>query len=132
MRYINFITGTSTANALNTPSLGLDHLLSGWRHPGPARGSASALRAVDGYVAQHDLLSRVGTAGELQQPVSPGGRPFHYMLETATAGAFSLGVRITQFHPFPSCIWQVDSSLHSILTPTGANRNLGPCNPGPS
>jgi len=125
VRYINFITGTSMINALNTPSLNLIHFY-------PNGATAADLAAVLPPFAQltgslpatiNYLIS--GRQGNFNNVSTQGiDATVEYVLPTDDLGTFQIGGAITEFLRFKQHL-AGGQAFYSILNTTGANSTFG-------
>ncbi|HEU0161860.1 MAG TPA: TonB-dependent receptor [Rhizomicrobium sp.] len=125
VRYINFITGTSTANALNTPSLGLITFYPGGATPAQLAAALPPFAQLQGTLPNTIYYLVSGRQGNYNNLSVQGvDASFNYMRETASAGTFSLGGSITEFTRFKQHL-AGGQQFYSILNTTGANSTFG-------
>jgi len=125
VRYINFITGTSTANALNTPSLGLINFFPAGATQAQLNAILPPFAALQGSLPPSIFYLVSGRQGNFNNLSVQGvDASFDYSYTTDTMGTFGLGASITEFTRFKQHL-AGGQAFYSILNTTGANSTFG-------
>ncbi len=125
VRYIGFITGTSTANALNTPSLNLINFYPNGLNPAQVAALLSPYAQLTGSLPATTYYLVSGRQGNFNNVSTQGiDATVNYSLPTDNFGTFDIGGAITEFLRFKQHL-AGGQAFYSILNTTGVNSTFG-------
>jgi iron complex outermembrane receptor protein len=125
VRYIGFITGTSTANALTSPSLGLINFYPAGLNPAQVAALLSPYAQLTGSLPATTYYLVSGRQGNFNNVSTQGiDATVDYNLPTDNFGTFDFGTSVTQFLRFKQHL-AGGQAFYSILNTTGVNSTFG-------
>lgn len=124
-RYIGVVTGTSLANALNTPSLNLIHFYPNGATPADFAAVLPPLAQLTGTLPATTNYIVSGRQGNFNNVSAQGiDATVNYVLPTVNFGTFDVGGAITEFLRFKQHL-AGGQAFYSILNTTGTNSTFG-------